>query len=145
MPRPTFNPITHGVRSGLEQTVKDSLEAKQIAYEYETVKIPYLIPQSLHKYTPDFILPNGIVVETKGRFLVDDRFKHLLVKEQHPDIDIRFVFSSASTKIATGAKTTVAQWCVKNGFEYAVKNIPQSWLEEPTNEVSKAAIERLRK
>lgn len=144
MAKPAFDPIAHGVRSGLEEKVAQSLIQRGVVYEYETVKIPYTIPASLHKYTPDFILSNGIVVETKGRFLVDDRFKHLLIREQHPQIDIRFVFSSASTKIGTGAKTTVAQWCDKYGFKWAVKNIPQEWLDEADNTASQDKIQELR-
>lgn len=142
--RPRFNALAHGVRSGLEESVSQSLTNLGVDYEYETLKIPYIIPASPHKYTPDFILPNGIIVETKGRFLVDDRHKHLLIQEQEPDLDIRFVFSSASTKIATGAKTTVAEWCRKYGFKYAVKNIPLEWLAE-SNPTSKERIEALRK
>lgn len=145
MPSPKFNALAHGVRSGLEEKVTEQLVKAGVSYEYETVKIPYIVPASPHKYTPDFILHNGVIVETKGRFLVDDRHKHLLIQEQHPDLDIRFVFSSASTKIATGAKTTVVQWCQKYGFKYAIKTIPAEWLVEPTNEASASAIERLRK
>lgn len=144
MAKPAFDPIAHGVRSGLEEKVAQSLIQRGVVYEYEAIKIPYTIPASPHRYTPDFILSNGVVVETKGRFLSDDRYKHLLIREQHPDIDIRFVFSSASTKIGTGAKTTVAQWCDKYGFKWAVKNIPQVWLDEPANAASQAKLQELR-
>lgn len=128
---PRFNAITHGVRSGLEESVAKQLTDLGVDYEYETLKIDYVVPSSKHKYTPDFILPNGIIVETKGRFLSDDRKKHLLIQEQHPELDIRFVFSSSRTKISTGAKTSVAEWCAKHGFIYAQKLIPLEWLEEP--------------
>lgn len=130
MVRPVFNAVAHGVRSGLEEKVSEQLQELGIDYEYETRRITYEIPASLHKYTPDFILPNGIIVETKGRFLSDDRKKHLLIQDQHPDLDIRFVFSSVRTKISTGAKSTVAEWCEKHGFVYAQRLIPQAWLEE---------------
>jgi hypothetical protein len=97
---------------------------------YETSKIKYTIPESNHVYTPDFILPNGIIVETKGRFMIDDRKKHLLIRAQHPDKDIRFVFTRSATKLYKGARTTYADWCVKNNFKFADKCIPDSWFNE---------------
>lgn len=106
------------------------LEAHNIPFEYETFKVPYITPAKPHKYTPDFKLPNGIIVETKGRFLTADRQKHLLIKEQHPELDIRFVFSNSKTKISKVSKTTYADWCIKYGFQYADKLIPLDWLKE---------------
>ena len=97
--------------------------------EYETTKIKYVVPESLHTYTPDFILPNGIIVETKGRFVVADRKKHLLIQKQHPHKDIRFVFSNSKTKISKGSKTSYADWCNKNGFIFADKEVPEQWLK----------------
>lgn len=131
MTKPTFDALAHGVRSGLEESVSQQLTNLGVEYEYETLKIRYLVPASLHTYTPDFILPNGIVVETKGRFLSDDRKKHLLIKEQFPDLDIRFVFSYSKTKISTGAKSTLADWSTKHGYTFAQKLIPEAWLLEP--------------
>jgi hypothetical protein len=117
-----------GFRSGLEGKVAKQLEVLGVKVEYETTKVKYVIPESLHTYTPDFVLPNGIVVETKGRFVVADRKKHLLIKQQHPDLDIRFVFQNSKNKITKGSKTTYADWCIKNGFQYADKEIPDKWL-----------------
>ena len=67
---------------------------------------------------------------TKGRFVLEDRKKHLLVKQQHPELDIRFVFSNSKNKINKKSKTTYADWCEKNGFKYADKVIPDEWFEE---------------
>lgn len=119
-------------RSGLEAKNQEWLEKNGIKAEYETHYIPYTVPQSDHKYTPDFILPNGIVVETKGLFDADDRKKHMLVREQHPEVDIRFVFSSSRSKLYKGSPTSYATWCEKNGFQYADKFIPVEWLKEKT-------------
>tara|TARA_R110001606_G_scaffold60362_2_gene142301 strand:+ start:1387 stop:1647 length:261 start_codon:yes stop_codon:yes gene_type:complete len=80
-------------------------------------------------YTPDFELPNGIIIESKGRFVSADRKKHLKVKEQYPKLDIRFVFSNSRGKINKGSKTTYAMWCDKYGFKYADKEIPEKWLK----------------
>ncbi len=98
--------------------------------------IRYTKPESNHRYTPDFPLPNGIIIETKGRFLPADRQKHLLVKAQHPEKDIRFVFTRSKTPISKGSKTTYADWCEKNGFRYADKTVPEAWLREPYKETA---------
>ena len=71
-------------------------------------------------------------METKGILDTADRQKHLWVKQQHPHLDIRFVFSRARSRIAPRSDTTYADWCSKNGFLYADKTIPQKWLDEPT-------------
>jgi sugar lactone lactonase YvrE len=118
-----------GFRSGLEDKVAKQLETCGVKVEYETTKIKYVVPESLHTYTPDFRLPNGILVETKGRFVVADRKKHLLIKQQYPDLDIRFVFSNSKTKINKGSPTSYADWCIKNGFQYSDKRIPDEWLK----------------
>lgn len=119
----------HGFRSGLELDLDESLKQVGIDGEYEKHKIKYVIPASDHVYTPDFKLPNGIYVETKGRFVAEDRKKHLLIKEQHPNLDIRFVFQNSKNKIRKGSKTTYADWCNKYGYKFADKIIPQEWLE----------------
>ena len=121
-----------GFRSGLEDKVADELKAGGHAFDYEKLKIEYIKPARKAKYTPDFeLLNNGIIVETKGRFLTEDRQKHLLVKDQHPALDIRFVFSNSRTRISKTSKTTYGMWCETHGFQYADKAIPTSWLHEP--------------
>ena len=117
-------------RSGLEDKVAEQLRDAEVDAKYEEYQIPYSIPATNHTYTPDFVLPNGIIVETKGVFEVEDRKKHLLVKSQYPNLDIRFVFSSSKTPIYKGSKTTYAAWCNKYGFKYADKWIPDKWLRE---------------
>lgn len=122
--------IANGYRSGLEELVSRQLDAAGQEYEYETYKIPFTPPIKTRTYTPDFTLPNGIVVETKGRFMTNDRQKHRHIAEEHPDLDIRFVFSNANTRISKVSKTTYAKWCKDYGFEWATKVIPQEWLDE---------------
>lgn len=114
-------------RSGLERANAERLDKLGVRYEYETDKIKYIRPAT---YTPDFRLPNGIYVETKGRFLTEDRSKHLLVRAQNPGIEVRFVFSDANQKIGKGSKTTYAQWCELKGFKWADKRIPEEWCRE---------------
>jgi len=72
-------------------------------------------------------------VETKGRFTLEDRKKHILVRRQHPDLDIRIVFQNPYTKIRKGSKTTYADWASKNGILWANKEIPDTWIAEKNN------------
>jgi hypothetical protein len=119
-----------GFRSGLEERIARELESQGVPVKYEAETISYTKPSRPSRYTPDFILPNGIIIETKGRFVAADRQKHLLVQAQHPDLDIRFVFSNSRTKLYKGSPTTYAKWCEKHGFKYADKSIPQEWIRE---------------
>ena len=85
------NALRQGYRSGLEIKNKDFLVEKGIKVKYEELKIEW--EDLMYRiYTPDFVLPNGIIIETKGRFTADDRRKHAFIKLQHPKLDIRFVF-----------------------------------------------------
>jgi hypothetical protein len=135
--------LEEGWRSGLEEKVAAELDAQKVRYEFETVVVEYLKPARKAKYTPDFTLPNGIIIETKGRFVTADRQKHLQVKDQHPDLDIRFVFSNPNTRISKQSQTTYAMWCQKNGFLYAKGSIPREWIEEPAEPKRIAALKKL--
>lgn len=129
-----------GWRSGLEEAVGEQLKKAGQPYLYEPFRIPFRQPAKPRKFTPDFVLPNGIVIETKGRFVTADRQKHLLIKEQHPDLDLRFVFSNSRARISKRSKTTYAKWCESKGFKYADHRIPQEWIDEPVNRPSLSLI-----
>lgn len=101
---------------------------------YERYKVPYIKPESNHFYTPDYLLSNRILIETKGIFSVEDRKKHVLIQKQYPELDIRFVFSRSKSPLYKGSKTTYADWCKKNGFLYADKLIPIEWIKEPKSD-----------
>lgn len=118
-------------RSGLEEKNMKYLEGKNVIGLYEKWSIPYVIPESSHRYTPDILLPNGIFVELKGLWEADDRKKHMLLREQYPDIEIRFVFSSSRTKIYKGSPTSYGEFCEKRGILFADKLIPVEWIKEP--------------
>ena len=125
-----MTPKRSDFKSGLEYNIAKQLDNLGIAVEYETTKIKY--QKKVSTYTPDFVIPNGVIIEGKGRFKSEDRSKHLLIKEQHPELDIRFVFSNSNSKLNKNSKTTYASWCEKHGFLYSDKVIPKSWLEEST-------------
>jgi hypothetical protein len=135
-------PPVAAYRSGLEDTVSRSLTARGVPGQaiYESRKILYTKPAKASRYTPDFPLPNGIVVETKGLFTAADRLKHLFIQGQYPDLDLRFVFSNPRSKIAKGSKTTYADWCGKHGFRFAHRDVPDEWLAEPPNAASRSAL-----
>jgi hypothetical protein len=118
----------------------DSLTERGVPYRYEEIKVGYVKPESTHKYTPDFVLPNGVIIETKGLFAAPDRAKHVLIQKQQPGLDIRFVFSRSASKISKASKTTYADWCGKYGFKFADKIIPQPWIDEPDNQARHDAI-----
>lgn len=118
-----------GKRSGLETQVASQLDAAKVEYQYEPDWIKYEKPSRSAKYLPDFKLKNGIIIETKGRFVTADRQKHLQIKACHPDLDIRFVFSNPQARISKISKTTYAMWCEKNGFKYAKLTVPKEWFQ----------------
>jgi len=120
--------IKNGYRSGLEDDISEQLKKLKVPFKYEEMKIKYEVHE-IRTYTPDFELPNGIIIESKGRFVAADRKKHLKVKEQYPKLDIRFVFSNSRGKINKGSKTTYGDWCDKHGFTYSDKRIPENWLK----------------
>jgi hypothetical protein len=122
--------IKYAYRSGLEEKIADQLTNLNVSFTFEETVLYYTKPERKHRYTPDFVLSNGIIIETKGRFLTADRQKHLLVKEQNPTMDIRFVFSNSSARISKSSATTYADWCRKHGFQFADKLIPVEWIKE---------------
>lgn len=128
----------HGFRSGLEDKFIQELEEYGLDPNYEAKKFEYIIPESKHNYTPDFPLSPHIVIETKGRWVVEDRQKMLLIKEQYPEIDFRIVFYNANQKIKKGSKTTYAMWCDKHGIKWANKTIPPEWVEEIFDDLAKS-------
>jgi hypothetical protein len=119
--------IKNGYRSGLEDDIAKDLKDRGVGFEYEKLKVQWQLLEN-KTYTPDFKLPNGIIIESKGRFVQADRKKHLIIQDQHPFLDIRFVFSNSRSKLYKGAKSTYGDWCNKHGFLYADKRIPDEWL-----------------
>ena len=114
-------------RSGLEQKVAELLTSLKVKYEYESKKLGYIIER---EYIPDFILPNGVLLEVKGYLKGDDRRKMVAVKKAHPEADIRFVFQAPNNKIYKGSKTTYAKWCEKHDFPWcSYTKIPVDWLK----------------
>ena len=80
----------HGYRSDFELSIAVALNRKNVKFKYESEKIDYVRHST---YNPDFTIDGkDFYIEAKGLFTTADRGKHLLIKKQHPEIDIRFLF-----------------------------------------------------
>lgn len=112
-------------RSQLEERIAKSFDKHNVPYLYEVNGYTYTLES---RYTPDFFLANGIILEVKGFFKPSDRRKMLAVKTQHPDLDIRFVFQRNNT-LTKNSRTTYGDWATKHGFQWCIyPDIPPSWL-----------------
>lgn len=115
-------------RSQFEINLARALAERKVTFEYEQAKLEY-IPKP-RTYTPDFYLPEqGIYIEAKGHLDKGDRVKMQLIKQQYPDLDIRFVFVRATNKIYKGSKTSYADWANRHGFQWAEGSVPEEWLK----------------
>lgn len=114
-------------RSNFEAEIHEAMLRNECLPEYEPVALPYVIE---HNYFPDWVLPNGICIEAKGRLTTFDRAKMIAVKRAHPHIDIRFVFMNANNKLTKRSKTTYWQWAESKGFPWAEWRVPKDWIEE---------------
>ena len=118
-------------RSRLEEKLARWFELNGHQFEYETLKLNYTLSAN---YYPDFILPNGVILEAKGYFKPEDRRKMLAVKKQHPDLDIRLVFQAPYNTLTKKSQTTYAKWADKNGFLWAASHaIPLDWFDASSN------------
>ena len=71
--RKRLKKATSKFRSGLEEEIAKQLTDLGVSYDYETLTILYKKPEQQSRYTPDFTLPNGIIIEGKGQFVTSDR------------------------------------------------------------------------
>lgn len=107
-------------RNKFETRIHEHLKKAKVKVKYESEKITYVIAGH---YIPDFVIttPRGkIYIETKGHFRPEAKRKMAAVKRQHPELDIRILFYSYSKRNEA--------WCIKNGYKFAVGDIPEDWL-----------------
>lgn len=112
-------------RSKFERQIASQLSKAGVRFEYETIKLGYVRQCN---YTPDFILPNGVIIEAKGFFKASDRTKMLAVREANPSLDIRFIFQNAKVKLSRNSRTSYSQWAERHGFKWAQGNVPGEWI-----------------
>lgn len=106
--------------SKFEMSLAKILDSKKLKWSYEPCTVQYQPPVA--EYTPDFLItmPDGAqqYVEVKGFFDPMARAKMLLVKEQHPELDIAFLFMRGNNRLSKSAKSmTYEEWAKKNGFK----------------------------
>jgi len=132
-------PKDHQYRSNSEFNTAQVLIKHKIDFVYEPDAIPFTWVED-KRYIPDFVLPNGIILEVKGRFMLEDRKKHLFIRDQYDNKhDIRFVFDNPNRKLYKGGKMTYADWCEKYGFLYCKQGegIPEEWFNEKRRNISR--------
>jgi predicted nuclease of restriction endonuclease-like RecB superfamily len=111
----------------------DHLENQQgVTTKYEPISFSYTVEET-RTYIPDFQITtkSGRVfyIEYKGVLDLETRKKMVRVRDQHPALDVRFVFQKAGNKIRKGSPTTYWMWCDQNGFMWADNEIPKEWLK----------------
>lgn len=118
-------------RSTFEWTCNELLKKLGVkSPKYENTTLDYKVPMQHRKYTPDFELPNGILLELKGRFTLADRKKMKYVIACNPDKDIRLIFMNPTQKLHRSSKTTYAQWCDKNKLRWGTLEDIKEWVNE---------------
>ena len=113
-----------GFRNQFEERLGSFLDDKRVAYEYETLVLSYTLEG---KYKPDFILPNGIIIEAKGFFRTNAQRTLRAVQKAHPKLDIRLVFYNQNQKVQ-GSKLKCYEWAVKYKYKFANGSIPEEWI-----------------
>lgn len=122
--------ISKRYRSKLEAQIASHLTTSGVQFGYESLSYPYV---KECRYTPDFFLPSGVIIEAKGWFRSADRSKLLLVKERNPGLDLRLVFQNARNRLNKKSKTTYGEWATKYGFQFSDGGrIPTDWIKEGT-------------
>jgi hypothetical protein len=126
-------------RGRLEEAVGEQLHAAGIKAAYEGGWVPFAVPSRTARYLPDFRV-GDIIIEAKGwwgRQGAKERQKFILLKEQHPELDIRFVFSNANKPIYKGSPTTFANWADDHGFKWSEKVVYTKWIEDLKKEMKR--------
>lgn len=131
------------VRSKFEAKILEDLDSRGVEYEYEAHTFNWhdkvrgqcedCGSKDLYVerwYTPDVFLPNGLIVEIKGKFAPIDRRIQLGIRELHPELEIRLLFQRDNT-LSKNSLTRYTEWCIKNGIVALVgDSIPEDWITQ---------------
>lgn len=134
------------MRSKFEKDVAEWLTRKKVKYKYEDETFQYFVPvrggrciscnrtktEKSHWYTPDFFLPNGVIIEAKGKFAQTDRRKvERTIKEHGVDIRMLFLRNNLIGR-KQHTSTRYSDWCDQRGIKWSLwptDKIPQDWLD----------------
>jgi hypothetical protein len=134
-------------RTEFEATTAMRLIRRNISFEYEPARLRYTDKNGRKRITqPDFHLKpksndphGGMFVEAKSLLKNDHLSRYELLREQRPDLDIRFIFEQPDRTIshfgvADGEGQTRAvsysEWADMNGFKWSGEAIPNALLNE---------------
>ena len=135
-PRRGFEPEAQQPRSGFEAKILRELDDLGVKYVYESPDswLEFTQPAKKRKYLPDILLTTStgatIYVEIKGKLDKDTKLKMELVKQAHPEKDIRIVFMRNNRMTKRTKSKTYTDWAEDKGFPCAVGTIPEEWLDE---------------
>lgn len=129
----------HAYRSQLEVITAGLLKASGIKFKYEARKIPFRSRVKsgicgececrevfqVRSYLPDFELPDGRIVEAKGKLTSSERTKFLAIRASNPNLYVCFVFG-ADNKLTKSKPRRYSDWCKDNDFDYGIKQLPAS-------------------
>ena len=129
-------------KSKFEMGLAKQLKEAGIKYEYERESYEYFTKvtngscddcsgthvSQRRGYTPDFFLPNGVVLEAKGHFTASNRVTLKAIRKAHPTLDIRLVFQ-ADNCISRSSKTRNSDWCEQFEFKWALRTVPGEWMK----------------
>lgn len=130
-------------RSGYEQKIINHLIDVGLPYAYEAVQLTYTTKVTngncrvceangyqsdvyqLRKYTPDLLLPNGIIVEIKGKFTAQKRNHMRQLVKDNDHRDIRFIFMADNPFGGAKPRKRYSDWARALGIQCAV--VPVNW------------------
>lgn len=107
-------------KNKFEERILRALKKAKVGVKYESEKIPYIFAGH---YIPDFVIIGStgkIYLETKGYFRPEHKRKMAAVKRLNPNLDIRIIFYAYKVKDVN--------WAIKNGFPFAISDVPEEWL-----------------
>lgn len=132
--------VSAGFRSAFEQSTANQLKAAKIEFKYEPREhtIGYTLKANgicvdcgckaivtNHKYLPDFVINEKVIVETKGKWDAQDRKKAIEICN-NTDYTLVLLFQNPLQKITK--RVNYGKWCDLNNIK---------WLSSKEDWVSK--------
>ena len=116
-------------RSKLEDEVEQALLDRGLSPQYEPDKFEYTLHR---KYCPDFKI-GDVYIEVKGWWPSSERMKFLSVIRNNPELKIFVALQRPNQRLNKASKTTLAQWCQKQGIKWSPIPIPPDFIDQWLN------------